>query len=298
MRIRHIEIFHAVYEHKTISEAARQLNVSQPAVSKALRHAEDQLGFALFTRMGRGLVPTHQAHILFEEVQKVFFGVERVRNTSKFLKKTLQGQLKISTVTGLSYEVLPRTVARVRAQHPQATFELQTLHYSDLITSLREFDTHIGLVFDAPDHAGLIKENLGEAEFSCVYPLSFMPKQSKRIKLQEVLNHDLIALNPNGPLGGKLRRHIQSESGGQSAVATAESCFVAKSLAACGVGVAVVDEFTASAAGFENLGHTKIDPPIPIQVNALYLEARPLSFIAKIFMSAFAEQLAQWKTEK
>ena len=47
MRIRHIEVFHAVYANGSISAAARMLNVSQPAVSKVLRHAEAQLGFFL-----------------------------------------------------------------------------------------------------------------------------------------------------------------------------------------------------------------------------------------------------------
>lgn len=48
MRIRHIEIFNAVYTHGSMSAAARALNVSQPAVSQILRHAEDQIGFKLF----------------------------------------------------------------------------------------------------------------------------------------------------------------------------------------------------------------------------------------------------------
>ena len=65
MRFRQIEVFHAVYTHGSISAAARALGVSQPSVSKTLRHAEDSLGFPLFQlargRLGR-LVGLHVAH--------------------------------------------------------------------------------------------------------------------------------------------------------------------------------------------------------------------------------------------
>ena len=48
MNLRHIEIFDAIYVNGSVSAAARALNVSQPSVSKMLRHAESLLGFHLF----------------------------------------------------------------------------------------------------------------------------------------------------------------------------------------------------------------------------------------------------------
>ena len=64
MRLRQIEIFYHVYRVGTISGAAQALNVSQPSVSKVLRHAEDQIGFELFQRVNGRLEPTPAAHEL------------------------------------------------------------------------------------------------------------------------------------------------------------------------------------------------------------------------------------------
>ena len=50
MRLRHIEVFNAVMLTGSVSAAARMINVTQPAVSRTLQHAELQLGFALFQR--------------------------------------------------------------------------------------------------------------------------------------------------------------------------------------------------------------------------------------------------------
>ena len=51
MRLRHIEVFNAVMLTGSVSAAARLMNVTQPAVSRILAHAELQLGFALFQRV-------------------------------------------------------------------------------------------------------------------------------------------------------------------------------------------------------------------------------------------------------
>jgi len=50
MRLRHIEVVHAVLLTGSVSAAARLLHITQPAVSRALQHAELQLGFPLFER--------------------------------------------------------------------------------------------------------------------------------------------------------------------------------------------------------------------------------------------------------
>ena len=55
MRLRHIEIFQAIRQTGSISAAAQLLHVSQPAVSKVLQHAEQQLGFPLFLRVRGGI---------------------------------------------------------------------------------------------------------------------------------------------------------------------------------------------------------------------------------------------------
>jgi DNA-binding transcriptional LysR family regulator len=71
MNLRHIEVFHAVYTNGSVSAAARALNVSQPSVTKVLQHAELLLGFALLERTRGRLVPTEEAHALFDDVADI-----------------------------------------------------------------------------------------------------------------------------------------------------------------------------------------------------------------------------------
>lgn len=71
MRLRHIEIFQAIRQTGSISGAAQLLHVSQPAVTKVLQHAEQQLGFPLFLRVKGKLQATPEALELEHEVDKV-----------------------------------------------------------------------------------------------------------------------------------------------------------------------------------------------------------------------------------
>jgi len=61
MRLRHIEVFNAIMLTGSVSAAARLINITQPAVSRTLQHAELQLGFSLFARTKGRLTPTTSA---------------------------------------------------------------------------------------------------------------------------------------------------------------------------------------------------------------------------------------------
>ena len=78
MQLRHIEACHAVLQTGAIARAARVLGVSQPAVSKLIKHAEQQLGFRLFERLKGRLVPTREATLLSPEIEKLFHQLDQV----------------------------------------------------------------------------------------------------------------------------------------------------------------------------------------------------------------------------
>ena len=108
MRIRHIEVFHAVFVTGSVSGAAKSLNVSQPTVSKILKHAEDQLGFHLFHREKGRLFPTKKGKLLFKEVLPVFEQINELRKYASMLSSTNMGRLRIAMTPAFSLEVVPK----------------------------------------------------------------------------------------------------------------------------------------------------------------------------------------------
>jgi DNA-binding transcriptional LysR family regulator len=86
MRARQLEVFRTIMRCGTLTEAARSLNVSQPALSQVLFHTEDELGFKLFDRVKGRLVPTPEAEELYPEVDRIFGDIEILRRTASELK--------------------------------------------------------------------------------------------------------------------------------------------------------------------------------------------------------------------
>ena len=87
MNARKLEVFRAVMRNGSLTAAAQALNVSQPAVSKTLRHFEDQIGYPLFDRIGGRLRATPEAHLLYEDADRVFREIEAVRDLALRIKE-------------------------------------------------------------------------------------------------------------------------------------------------------------------------------------------------------------------
>ena len=93
MRLRHIEVFNAVMLTGSVSAAARLINVTQPAVSRILAHAELQLGFALFHRLKGKLVPTTEAQTLYPHIERLFNQLKNWRRIATRYDKTKESYL-------------------------------------------------------------------------------------------------------------------------------------------------------------------------------------------------------------
>ncbi|MBO6507715.1 MAG: LysR family transcriptional regulator, partial [Roseibium sp.] len=80
MRItaRQIELFQMAYRHRSTRRAADALNITQPAISRAITELELEIGVQLFDRAGRKFEPTAAAHSLNKAVQRHYQGLDRV----------------------------------------------------------------------------------------------------------------------------------------------------------------------------------------------------------------------------
>ncbi|PZQ73689.1 MAG: LysR family transcriptional regulator, partial [Variovorax paradoxus] len=130
MRLRHIEVFNAVMLTGSVSAAARLINVTQPAVSRTLQHAELQLGFALFRRAKGRLTPTAEAQALYPHIERLFAQLDEVQRLAANLRQADDAaqELRILALMALTHEVLPRALVAFRRKHPKVTIHVEALH--------------------------------------------------------------------------------------------------------------------------------------------------------------------------
>jgi len=284
MNLRHIEIFHAVYVNGSVSAAARALNVSQPSVSKMLRHAESLLGFPLFERTNGGLVPTEDAHTLFGDVKEIQDRVHALREAGRNLRRGAGGTLRILALPSLALEVVPMAVSQFLRTHPDVRFDLQTVHHDDLMRKLHERETDIAIAYEVPPAAPISQRWLGEGELVLLYREQDMPDAPPVVPLSVLDGQRFISLAASGPIGQIFMDELERLDLALDEVVSARTFYMAGALVRQGVGMSVVDSFTAQACLTPGLSMRPLKPRITFDIHAMSLMSRPPGALASDFL--------------
>ena len=156
MRYRFIEVFYSVFNHGSVTKAARELNVTQPSVSKILSQSESDLEIKLFERINKKMVPTPEAKILFPYAEKIHNNIENLRRVSSNLISKPEGDLNIAATHALGIDYLPEAISQFGQLNSGITFQTVTLHYEEIQKQLLELKVDIGIVYDHNIHEYII----------------------------------------------------------------------------------------------------------------------------------------------
>ncbi|WP_448192627.1 LysR family transcriptional regulator [Azospirillum sp. sgz301742] len=288
MRLRHIEVFHAVMRTGSVSAAAKLLNVSQPAVTKLVRAAEAESGLSLFRRVKGRLYPTPEAERLFLDVEKVFESLEELRSLTRSLRDGRSGHLRVACTPALALDVLPRAVACFRTRAPGVSLGVETLHARDMVMALLARDIDVVFGFELPSHPGVQQEWLGRGELLCATPAGTPSPAGGRMTLRDLGGRTLIALSREDPLGLLLRTAALEQGIELLPDLDVQTYHVALSLAAAGAGTAIVDSFTARA-GAATVSCWPFAPPLAFDVRAAWARNRPPRRLVGDFIAMFRE---------
>ena len=291
MRLRQIEVFHAVYSSGSMTSAAAMLHVSQPSVSKVLAHAEQQLGYALFERSKGKLIPTPEAHQLFKHVTAVYRDVDRLRHVADNLREANAGRIRVAGTPAFGLEVLPKAVASYRELHPKTLFEIETLHLDEISNALLESRIDLALAFDPVTSPGIEEELLSTGRFVVLAPEHADFGKRRELAIDDLAGHPFIGLNERGPLGRSLSTHLATSAVELDIVAWTETYHVAKALVANGAGVTIADEITARSDHAAGVCIYGLKPKLQFDIKALHLAAAPLSIGANQFKAHLKDTL-------
>lgn len=294
MRLRQIEVFHAVYTSGTMTSAARLLNVSQPSVSKVLAHAEQQLGYPLFERVRGKLVPTPEADRLFGLVSTVYDHVEQLRHVAENLRASDVGKIRVAATPAFGVDLLPAAVAGYLADHEDTVFEIETLHHDEISAALLESRIDIGLAFDSVIAPGLTSETLAEGEFVVISPPDLDLGPGSRLSIDALAGQPVIGLSARGPLGRLLTSYIENSGVEFEQVVYTETYHIAKALVARGSGISIVDTITANSGGSDEVRTWALEPPLHYSIDVLSSDSMPPSLLCRRFIEHLGEVVREF----
>lgn len=294
MRLRQIEVFYAVYSAGSISKAGELLGVSQPAISKVIRHTEDVLGYKLFDRVASGIVPTQEAIELFESAAKVFAEVNRFRGRANSMAHGLDKPLRIALAPSIGLSAGPAAIAKFAAKFPDVSIEVETFHFDEAVNALRAEQTDIAIAYQPFQREGLRILPMRDAKFVCVTPKGHWSDGRAKVGVKDLVGEPLIHLNVDAPLGRLLSSHLENVSElQQSQRITVNTYYIARMLVANGAGLAVVDEFAARGPGNDTVDIYEFDEKVELSIGAIVRDAYALSQPEHLFLEALNKELKQ-----
>lgn len=292
MRLRHIEIFHAIYTTGSITSAAKLLCVSQPSVSKVLAHAEMQLGFQLFQRIKGKLIPTSEANMLFSEVDKIYKQLYSIKKMAENIKHSEQGIVDIAVTPALGFKLIPQAIAKFRKTHPSVQFKVQTMHNDEAAQALLEYKCDLAILYESPYMPGVNEIDLGNSEVVVIYPESVYPDLPETISTESLLENELIGIWDSGPLGELVWSRISNSDTPVNSSMQVDTYYIAARLVGQGLGCCTIDKITAEANINDNVSIASFEPPINFQIKGLYMESHPLPRICEEFMDYVKAEIA------
>lgn len=288
LNIRQLEIFWAVMRTGSMVNAAKLLGISQPAISKFLRHTEDQIGMRLFERTNGRLQPTAEAEQLFPAVDTIFEDVEAVRRTTRDLRDSQLGRIKIAAIPTLAAELLPAPLGAFLRDRPQVDVGLKVLPTRQVIEKVVHQQVNIGILYGPVSDTSLTVLDLCITEIVAVLRRGHPLAAKAQITPEDLTGERLISVNPASPWGLLIEDAFAACGVARHSMVECNHSLISYSLVEAGVGVAVVEPLMSSEQRVQNVVVRPFRPRLEIRPQVIYSNARPLSRLH----GSFIEELA------
>jgi DNA-binding transcriptional LysR family regulator len=238
---RQLEIFRAIMRNGSLSAAAVALNVSQPAVSKVLRHFESQIGYRLFERSGSRLVATPEARLLYADADRIFREIEVLKTFSDRIRDKKFGLLRVGASAPPTFGIMPSAIERFRKRNPGVRLELQTLPAEEIADRLVIGDIDLGLTMDAITEPLVQCRAVGTTSIVAVMQAACPLAKRDTITPQDLAGETLISYSAKPAIGRLLDRAFRDKGLKFEPQIEINLSIAAASLLVRGLGVALVD---------------------------------------------------------
>ena len=272
INLRQIEVFYAVMRAGSITEAARVLNVTQPAVSVALRQLESRLRMPLFDRVGGRLRPTPEAKALMPDVAEIFGRIGAVERMSQDLAAGARGVLSIAATPPLCDGFVAKAVATFVAQRPGVKVSLQSMATPILLDRVLNREVDVGIGYEPFAKASVRMEEILRADIGCILPARHPLARRRAIRVRDLEPYPIITYLPQALLRPHIDRILSEKRTAPRIVVETGLSSTANMLAFHGAGIALVETALFTARPMPGFVARPLEPRV--ELKALLLRPR------------------------
>lgn len=285
MNLRQLEAFRAVITSGSVTHAAQNMHLSQPAVSKLIADLEHAIGFKLFVRTkGSALTATPEAEFFFHEVERSFTGIEGLKRAAIDIRNLATGHLHIASLPALSFNFLPRVISEYHKRHPGVSIRLYTYSSSTVRQWVANQQFDIGLATRAHDISGVSSTTFLRSVGACVLPPGHRLADHDVIEPADLAGEPFISLMSGDQTRRRIDRVFEDAGIERALILETQYAMAVCSLVMQGVGCSIVNPAAAADFVAQGLVVRPFRPRIEFEYMLHTPSLRPLSQSALRFI--------------
>lgn len=291
--LRHIELFQAVMTAGSLTAAAALLHTSQPTVSRELARLEQLLQLRLFERIKGRLKPTFEGLRLFEEVQRAYYGLDRILGAAQDIRSFHQAQLSIACLPVFSQSLLPAVCQQLLADWPAIGLNIvpQESPLLEEWLSAQRYD--LGLTENPVTPAGTRRQTLLTLNEVCVLPAGHPLATRSVLTPADFRGLPFISLSATDHYRQLLDQHFLQAGVERRMVIDTHSAASVCAMVRAGAGVSIVNPLTALDYAASGVVLKAFSINVPFTVSLI----RPLHRPASALVDRLTDALQAFATE-
>ncbi len=282
---RQIDAFRLVMVRGSVTAAAQDLRISQPAVSRLVRDLEVRTGLALFERRANALAPTPEAYMLLAEVERYASGLASLGAFVEALRDRRRGSLSVVAMPALAMSFVPRFVAGFVEGRNLGEVMLHGMPSHLVIDAVLRGQFEIGIAAAPPERPGLMIEPI-RASAVVALPAGHRLAMRAAIRSSDLENERVITLAEPTILPSPIASSFGRIARERIAVTTPLSG-IACNLVAAGVGIAIVDPFSVAEYIAHGVVAVPFMPKLDVRIAIVTNSHRRPSALSREFAAAF-----------
>ncbi len=289
-RLRQLEALIAVADHGTMTRAAEELGISQPAVSRLLVDLSREMGFTLFERRGGRLVPTQECRFLLPDLRKLIERMDHIGEVSRAILDRRAGHLKIACLPGFATSHLPKVLADFLKTRAGVTATLEPDRPERIMEWIigEQYDCAITDGFEP--HPAVHSETV-DIRTVCIFPEGHPLQAREVVRPADLRGQPLILARRDSAFQRDFAEHL-SRAGVEAEPRIETRQFTAAcELVALGAGVAVISELDARGYAGRGVLFRPFDAPLFHRLALVRPIHKSPSMITLEFLDRFRDSL-------
>ena len=285
-------VFYTVAKSGSLTKAAEELYISQPAVSRSIKQLELQLGVNLFTRTHRGMkLSAKGGKIIFEEVERALNLLEAAENRIAEMKTSPTGTLRIGASDTIFEYFLADKIVEFHEKFPMVKIDLIADFTPDTIAKLKDEQCDVAFV-NLPietDSELRLYGNCMRLNDVFVASDKYAELMGKTVSLADLAKYPLIFMDKNTVARKSLDNFFQSLGLDLQPSIEVGSWDLMKRLVIRGMGLGVIPrEYAERRLEDGTLFEVKTDSALPARsVGMLLNKTAPVSYALHCFIDGF-----------